>query len=45
MQLSEFERQRRRAEQWARINAAIGVGFLAVFVVTLILVAYALVSR
>ncbi len=46
MQLSEFERQRlRREAQWARVNAAIGAGVLATFVVALILFAYALVSR
>ncbi|CAM3239468.1 MULTISPECIES: hypothetical protein [Sphingomonas] len=54
--MSDFERQyaearrrnaeiNRRMEQWARVNAGIGVGALATFVVALILVVYALVSR
>ena len=46
MQISEFEQQRRRRmHQWNRLNAALGVGSLALFVVALLLAAYALVSR
>jgi len=46
MQISEFERtRRRRLQQWNQINAALGVGSLALFVVALLLAAYALVPR
>lgn len=45
MLISEFERQRRRrAAQWDRVNAAIGVGALAFTVVLLLLVGYSLAT-
>ncbi|WP_347091702.1 hypothetical protein [Sphingomonas parapaucimobilis] len=46
MPISEFECQcGRRLEQWARINAAIGFGVLALTVVLLMLAAYAWAAR